>query len=504
MSKKILFLTIFSLFLCTILTIYISKEEAKAKTNNPSSNYRVYLNGKSIGLISSKENLEKYISDRQQQIKNKYQVKDVYAPKGLTIEKEITFNEKISSVKEIYKIIEKENNFTIQGYKIVVEGIDIVTEGGTEEIDDKIIYVLDKNIFTNSVKTAMYAFVDEEKYQKFIDKKQEEITDFGKIAEDIYIQNKIKVTKENIPANEKIFTDENELSKYIIFGTTDTQTKYTVQPGDTIEDVAYNNKISNEEFLIANPEFTSENDLLFPGQQVTLGALNPIINVIEEDHVVEKQYVAIETKYEYDETRYTDYEEVKQEGQQGENIVTQKIKYVNGEPREYVPVETEVLTESIDKVIVKGTKQYSSGGGYVSVDVYETVNPTWNWPVMTPYGSNITSGFGWRGYKFHEAIDITGQLGSPIYAANNGAVVASEQIWPNGNYILIKHSNNYYTMYAHLSKRYVAAGTQVKAGQVIGAMGKTGLATGVHLHFGVYSGMPYRAGTKVLSPWSLY
>jgi hypothetical protein len=64
-------------------------------------------------------------------------------------------------------------------------------------VDDKIIYVLDKNIFTNSVKTAMYAFVDEEKYQKFIDKKQEEITDFGKIAEDIYIQNKIKVTKEN-------------------------------------------------------------------------------------------------------------------------------------------------------------------------------------------------------------------------------------------------------------------------------------------------------------------
>ncbi|MDD3241201.1 MAG: M23 family metallopeptidase [Bacilli bacterium] len=504
MSKKILFLTVFSFFLCTILTVYISKEEAIAKSNNPSINYRVYLNGKSIGLIKSKENLEKYISEKQQQIKNKYKVKDVYAPMGLSIEKEITYNEKISSIKDIYKKIEKDNNFTIEGYKIVIGGIDTVTEEGTKKEDDKVIYVLDKEIFTNSVKNTMFAFVDEEKYEKFISKKQEKITDYGQLVEDIYVQNNIKVTKENIPANEKIFLDESELSKYILFGTTDDQTKYTIQLGDTIEDVAFNNKISNEEFLIANPEFTSANDLLFPGQQVTLGAINPVISVIEEDHVVEKQYVAVGTKYEYDDTKYTDFEEVKQEGQQGENVVTQKIKYINGEPKEYIPIETEVLVESVDKIIVKGTKQYSSGGGITNIDVYETINPTWRWPVTTPYGANISSDFGWRGHKLHEAVDIGGQLGSPIYAANNGAVVASEQIWPNGNYVLIKHSNNYYTIYAHLSKRYVAVGAQVKAGQVIGLMGKTGLATGVHLHFGVYNGRPYASGTRVLSPWSLF
>ena len=49
-------------------------------------------------------------------------------------------------------------------------------------------------------------------------------------------------------------------------------------------------------------------------------------------------------------------------------------------------------------------------------------------------------------------------------------------------------------MYAHLSARYVGVGTYVEKGQVIGAMGQTGFATGVHVHFGMWYGYPYRGG----------
>ena len=51
--------------------------------------------------------------------------------------------------------------------------------------------------------------------------------------------------------------DSDDLTKILLFGTTDEQKKYTVQSGDTIEDVAFNNKISTEEFLIANSNFNN-------------------------------------------------------------------------------------------------------------------------------------------------------------------------------------------------------------------------------------------------------
>ena len=67
----------------------------------------------------------------------------------------------------------------------------------------------------------------------------------------------------------------------------------------------------------------------------------------------------------------------------------------------------------------------------------------------------------------------------------------------NGEYIVINHHNGWYSLYAHLCPgcRYVQAGDYVEKGQVIGGMGMTGAATGVHLHFAIWNGFPYRGGT---------
>ena len=65
--------------------------------------------------------------------------------------------------------------------------------------------------------------------------------------------------------------DKESLSKYLLFGTTKKQQEYTVQSGDTIADISFNNKISTEEFLIANPDIPDANTLLYPGQEVTIG-----------------------------------------------------------------------------------------------------------------------------------------------------------------------------------------------------------------------------------------
>jgi len=107
------------------------------------------------------------------------------------------------------------------------------------------------------------------------------------------------------------------------------------------------------------------------------------------------------------------------------------------------------------------------------------------WPVNGP----INSYFGWRAWgDFHRGIDIGSPYGTPVAAAADGIVVASEYRGTYGNMILIAHAEGISTVYAHLSGFAVGPGEEVAQGQVIGWIGMTGLTTGPHLHFEVRVG----------------
>jgi len=79
-----------------------------------------------------------------------------------------------------------------------------------------------------------------------------------------------------------------------------------------------------------------------------------------------------------------------------------------------------------------------------------------------------------------------GPVGTPIVAAAGGVVVASEFHHEYGNMIDIDHGNGLKTRYAHASKVFVKVGDIVKAGERIALIGRTGRATGPHLHFEVH------------------
>jgi len=93
------------------------------------------------------------------------------------------------------------------------------------------------------------------------------------------------------------------------------------------------------------------------------------------------------------------------------------------------------------------------------------------------------------GYDFHPelnhwGIDIAGDLGNPIYAADSGVIVyAGWNDWGYGNVIVIDHGNGWQTLYAHLSQVLVNCGDFVTGGGLIGYMGSTGNSSGPHLHF---------------------
>lgn len=460
------------------------------KKTEPQELYHVYLKGETIGYIKNKQLLEEYIDKEQYELKEKYNVEKVFLPNNLVIVKEITYGKKISTEKEIYEKIKDIAPFTISGYTITIKGVEEGDEdtGETTKTPDRKIYVIDRELFEKAIKNTVSVFISETDYENFINKTQPEIKDTGTLIEDIYIKNQITITEGKISTEEKIFVDLDELDKYMLFGTLEEQQKYTVKTGDSISEIAYKNKLSVDEFLIANPEFTSANNLLYEGQVVNLGLINPLFKLIEEDHVVELQTKKYETKIEYDDNILVGYEKVKQNGEDGTLKVTKKIQKTNGEINSAVITKTEVIKESVPKIIVKGNKVVPSIG----------IVGVWAWPTAQPY--QITSPFGWRWGKHHDGIDISGPgCGSPIYATNNGTVETATYNSYNGNYIVINHNNGYYSYYGHMSQLLVQKGQVVAMGDRIGLMGQTGYAFGCHLHFAMADGFPYYGG-RFLNP----
>lgn len=92
--------------------------------------------------------------------------------------------------------------------------------------------------------------------------------------------------------------------------------------------------------------------------------------------------------------------------------------------------------------------------------------------------------------KPHKGVDLKGDVGDSVFACGDGIVTINKpQKDGFGSYIIIHHLHDIYTLYAHLSEILVTHGEKVKAGHLIGKIGKTGNVEGkAHLHFETYSG----------------
>lgn len=115
-------------------------------------------------------------------------------------------------------------------------------------------------------------------------------------------------------------------------------------------------------------------------------------------------------------------------------------------------------------------------------------------PVQSAY--RYTSGFGPRGGRTHQGVDLAGPVGTPVLAPGDGVVVFAGRQNGYGNLIKIEHALGTETRYAHLSKIRVKVGQKVSRGSLIGDMGNTGRSTGPHLHYEV------RVNGKAVNPMS--
>lgn len=196
--------------------------------------------------------------------------------------------------------------------------------------------------------------------------------------------------------------------------------------------------------------------------------------------------IPYETTYIESADYYVGTQMLKTGGREGSADSVYEIEYdKNGEISRKL-ISREVLREPVTEVIVIGTSSAP------------TVNPSGNliWP--TDMWRGISSNYGGRqlfgSYDFHLGVDIINNYGKDIWAADSGVVTYAGYNNSYGYYVTIEHADGMSTLYAHMSKIYTTKGAEVKQGDVIGAIGKTGVATAYHVHFEV------RIDSKTVDP----
>ena len=214
---------------------------------------------------------------------------------------------------------------------------------------------------------------------------------------------------------------------------------------------------------------TDANQRLAPVVQV-LNASSKV-TYVDDTHVVPVPY---ETVYIEDDGLLIGETMVITAGSNGVRRIVERVGYIAGVEISRSAVQSNVIVEVVDEVVAIGTSTKPTTASY---GVYF-------WPAE----GEVTSGFGRRnvsvGSRNHQGIDLTGDKGDPIYAADGGVVItANSKMRGYGRLIIIQHDNGDLTYYAHNTRLLVEEGDIVYRGQQIAEMGSTGTSSGVHCHF---------------------
>jgi len=243
---------------------------------------------------------------------------------------------------------------------------------------------------------------------------------------------------------------------------------YTVQPKDTLWNIARNHDMMVDDILAINPGLT---EALQPGQQIYLSVPKPVVSVKTKQIVTFHEEIPYDVRKVEDANLYEGRQTVVEEGVKGEKKVEAEVVKVNGIEVEKNIIREVVISEPKPQVLKVGTKPVpkKSGTGVFGRPSYGT----------------LTSRFGKRWGHNHTGIDLGGKIGDPIYASDGGKVIFAGWSEGYGKLVKIDHENGYVTYYGHCSSILVKEGDRVAKGELIAKVGNTGRSTGPHLHFEV-------------------
>ena len=259
----------------------------------------------------------------------------------------------------------------------------------------------------------------------------------------------------------------------LLTANTSGETTYEVVKGDTYSAIAFNNNMSLDDLMALNPQ-ASLNKLMI-GDIVNVKEIIPFLSIQTVENVTYFAEIPCPVEKIEDSSIYSGETKVITAGIPGEAVFNANVSFTNGVEKSREVISEEIISQPTTQVVAVGTKPRPK------------TLPTGN--LIWPTAGRVTSYYGGRyifgSYSFHRGIDIANGYGTAIVASDGGTVVSAGYNGTYGNIIVISHGNGVETAYAHCSSMAVSPGQQVYQGQYIGAMGRTGRATGNHLHFEV-------------------
>lgn len=466
-KKNLLKRVIIGTGLVTVLATGIAFAE---ETNGVQAVHHVYVNGKHIGQVSDKEAVTRIMESKLQQAEKIYEDIELAVGENVEIVSELVFNPTYDN-DSITKYLEENISVKAEAVELII-GNEVVGYFETNQeaqkvIEDYKLKYVDKKTLA-SIETATSAKLESDGPQVAAPTKSADIAVGESIILDVTLSEDVSYSTKKVNPKEVLTVAEG--LKLLEKGTLEEQ-KHTVSEGEVLGSIASKYDLSLETLLELNPSL-EEDTLLQIGQEINVTELKPFVDVIVKKEEKKKEKIAFETEIVESDDLPKGEQKVKQEGSNGQKVVQYGIEIRNGKVAKRDVLEEEVVTEPVNKVVIKGTKVIPSRG---TGDLI--------WPAV---GGYISSHVGYRWGAYHKGLDIAGPANRSILAADNGTVVFAGYQGSFGNKIEISHNNGMKTIYAHLSSINVSVGQTVQQGQSIGVMGSTGNSTGIHLHFEVY------------------
>ncbi len=243
---------------------------------------------------------------------------------------------------------------------------------------------------------------------------------------------------------------------------------YVVRSDDTLASIAAMFGVSKNTIIGAND---IKNDGVYPGQELIILPVTGIQHTVLKDETL----TSLARKFKSDTSDIASYNNL----ENGDPLaVGQSIIIPNGE----LPAVVVPLVSTHKKIAASKTK---SSKAFKPAPLRDAGGPEYENYYVWPVGGGIIT----QSLHGYNGVDIGAPTGADIYASAGGTVIIAKNNggWNGGygNYIVVAHDNGTQTLYSHASKVLVSAGDSVTQGELIGKIGRTGEATGPHLHFEV-------------------
>lgn len=458
--------------------------------------YSVVFNGEKLGVVSSPDIAEEAYLNARLSLENENE-SSVYIDYDLNIyEEDKLYGKKIEKEELEDKIYDRLTASTVEvknkAYVVDIEGF-TVTLSSKEEVMELLNAAKSKydtegkftSVLTDSSDSRFsyisYEFVSvdtDEKIQPKVMASEGEQTESSEVPETsvsedgivgINFSENIEIVETYVPE-----TQINSLDEAIELVTKEKEENkiYEVVEGDTLSGIASMFDLTLDELLAMNPDFSVEKYIQI-GDRINVTVPEPELSVIVEEQKTYEESYNMPVEYVYNDSQYTTYSKVLNEGSEGYRQVVANIVYENGIESSREILSESVITQADAKVVEVGT----------------ITPPTFIKPIS---GGTLSSGFGARWGTIHQGVDWACATGTSIMASCGGKVIQAGWYGGYGYCVTIQHSNGIQTRYGHMSKVLVSVGDYVQQGEVIGRSGSTGNSTGPHVHFEIIVN-----GTKV-------